>query len=105
MHKAKLNSNGTFSVGKTWNLAELRAVEAFSASIFNDTLRRPANIPALRQPQLFSVTLARTYRWQTDDPRSQVEFITSLVRLFRTVTSGAPLQIAGFRDPDAPSCA
>jgi hypothetical protein len=27
IHKSKLNTNGTFSVGKTWRLAELRAVQ------------------------------------------------------------------------------
>lgn len=27
IHKSKLNNNGSFSVGKTWNLAELRGVE------------------------------------------------------------------------------
>lgn len=27
IHKSKLNMNGTFSVGKTWRLAELRAVQ------------------------------------------------------------------------------
>jgi hypothetical protein len=27
IHKAKLNENGTFSVGKTWPLSELRGVE------------------------------------------------------------------------------
>jgi Exocyst complex component SEC3 N-terminal PIP2 binding PH len=27
IHKSKLNTNGTFSVGKTWRLAELRAIQ------------------------------------------------------------------------------
>jgi exocyst complex component 1 len=27
IHKSKLNTNGTFSVGKTWRLAELRGIQ------------------------------------------------------------------------------
>jgi Exocyst complex component SEC3 N-terminal PIP2 binding PH len=27
IHKSKLNANGSFSVGKTWNLTDLRGVE------------------------------------------------------------------------------
>lgn len=27
IHKSKLNTNGSFSVGKTWKLSELRGVE------------------------------------------------------------------------------
>jgi len=27
IHKSKLNSNGTFSVGKTWRLPEVRAIQ------------------------------------------------------------------------------
>lgn len=32
IHKSKENSNGTFSVGKTWKLSELRAVEVVGVS-------------------------------------------------------------------------
>ena len=30
IHKSKLNTNGTYSVGKTWRLAELRALSVIS---------------------------------------------------------------------------
>lgn len=53
---------------------------------------------------MFNVTLARTYRWQTEDEREQTNFVVSLIKLFRSVTRGAPLQIAGIRDPDAAPC-
>ena len=33
IHKSKLNTNGTFSVGKTWRLAELRALNVISVCI------------------------------------------------------------------------
>jgi hypothetical protein len=32
MHKSKLNSNGTFSVGKSWRLDELRSVQVTNVS-------------------------------------------------------------------------
>lgn len=53
---------------------------------------------------MFNVTLARTYRWQTENEREQNNFVVSLIKLFRSVTRGAPLQIAGIRDPDAAPC-
>ncbi|KAI0079631.1 hypothetical protein K474DRAFT_1617469 [Panus rudis PR-1116 ss-1] len=85
IHKSKLNANGSFSVGKSWSLQDLRGVEVIG-------------------PTLFSITLARTYRWQTENPHDQTEFLIALVRTFRTITRGSvPLQIAGMRDPDAPS--
>ena len=33
IHKSKLNTNGTFSVGKTWRLVELRALNVISVCI------------------------------------------------------------------------
>lgn len=32
IHKSKLNTNGTFSVGKTWKLRELRGVQIVNVS-------------------------------------------------------------------------
>ena len=32
IHKSKLNSNGSFSVGKTWKLSELRGIEVLNVS-------------------------------------------------------------------------
>lgn len=84
IHKSKLNTNGSFSVGKTWSLEDLRGVDVYD-------------------PTTFSITLARTYRWTTDSPIDQTNFIIALVRLFRNVTRGTrPLQLVGLTDPDAP---
>lgn len=33
IHKSKLNTNGTFSVGKTWKLTELRGIKVISVSV------------------------------------------------------------------------
>ena len=53
------------------------------------------------QPLAFNVTLARTYRWQTESEREQANFVVSLIKLFRSQFRGAPLQVVGIRDPDA----
>lgn len=33
LHKSKLNTNGSFSVGKTWKLSELRGIEVSNVRI------------------------------------------------------------------------
>ncbi|PPQ64521.1 hypothetical protein CVT26_002060 [Gymnopilus dilepis] len=82
IHKSKLNTNGTFSVGKTWRLAELRAIQVVG-------------------PTNFNLTLSRTYRWETESREDQASFLEAMVRLFRTVTQGqVPLQLDGVRDFD-----
>ncbi|KAJ6509372.1 exocyst complex component Sec3-domain-containing protein [Mycena vitilis] len=77
LHKSKLNTNGSFSVGKTWRLPELRALQVVN-------------------PLSFNITLSRMYRWNTEEPADQSQFLDALVRLFHTVAPDAPLQLDGF---------
>ncbi|EGN91691.1 hypothetical protein SERLA73DRAFT_67000 [Serpula lacrymans var. lacrymans S7.3] len=80
IHKSKLNTNGSFSVGKTWKLLELRGIEVVT-------------------PMSFNITLARTYKWQTENQSDQSNFITAIIKLYRTVTNDTtPLQLAGVKD-------
>ncbi|KAF9527786.1 exocyst complex component Sec3-domain-containing protein [Crepidotus variabilis] len=84
IHKSKLNTNGTFSVGKTWKLSELRAIQMISALSFN-------------------VTMSRTYKWQTENRDDQAQFVEALVRLFRTLSgSQASLHLDGVKDFEVP---
>ncbi|KAI8990472.1 exocyst complex component Sec3-domain-containing protein [Trametes punicea] len=81
IHKSKLNANGSFSVGKTWKLTELRGIEVLN-------------------PLAFNITMSRTYRWQTENQNDQNTFLSTLVQLFRTVAGGnAPLELIGVREP------
>ncbi|KAJ4485946.1 exocyst complex component Sec3-domain-containing protein [Lentinula aciculospora] len=83
LHKSKLNTNGTFSVGKTWRLAELRAISVIG-------------------PLSFNITLSRTYRWQTENQPDQDAFIKAMIQLFHTVTGGsAQLRLDGLGDSAA----
>ncbi|KAJ7630772.1 exocyst complex component sec3 subunit [Roridomyces roridus] len=83
LHKSKLNTNGSYSVGKTWRLAELRGLQVIN-------------------PLSFNITLSRTYRWQTENPPDQSQFLEAVVRLFRTVLPDASLQLDGLDDAPAP---
>lgn len=54
------------------------------------------------QPQAFNITMARTYKWQTENAVDQSNFLIAIIRLFRQVTGGAAaLQLVGLDDPDA----
>ena len=50
------------------------------------------------QPSTVNITLARTYRWQTEESSEQQEFLHILVDLFRSV-SGGTLQVIGLPEP------
>ncbi|KZO92800.1 hypothetical protein CALVIDRAFT_601259 [Calocera viscosa TUFC12733] len=76
VHKAKENSNGTFSVGKTWKLEELQAVEAHTAISF-------------------SLKFSRRYKWNTTNEREQAQFLNAVIDAYRRVTGGKPLSIVG----------
>lgn len=100
IHKSKLNTNGSFSVGKTWRLPELRAVQVVNVCRFSDLCITAKYIS--NKPLAFNITLSRTYRWQTENPTEQSTFLEALVRLFRTVTAGAAsLQLEGLSVPDS----
>ena len=96
IHKSKLNTNGTFSVGKTWRLAELRAINVISVCVLAAFSYQRFTV---QQPLAFNLTLSRTYRWQTENREDQVNFLDDLVRLFHTVTNGqTSLQLDGVQN-------
>jgi hypothetical protein len=92
-----MNSNGTFSVGKTWRLNELRAVEVINVSCMFVSRSHCALTPT--QPSTFNITLARAYRWQTEKSSEQLEFLHVLVDIFRSI-SGGSLQVIGLSEPE-----
>ncbi|KAJ8083824.1 hypothetical protein AAF712_000742 [Marasmius tenuissimus] len=84
IHKSKLNTNGTFSVGKTWRLAELKGLQVVA-------------------PQTFNITLARTYKWQTENDRDQENFLKAIIKLYNTTTGGSPpLKLEGLGEASQP---
>ncbi|KAL0578603.1 hypothetical protein V5O48_003394 [Marasmius crinis-equi] len=83
IHKSKLNTNGTFSVGKTWRLAELRGLQVVSSQTFN-------------------ITLARTYKWQTENDRDQDDFLKAIIRLYNSTLGSPPLKLEGLGETSQP---
>lgn len=70
-HKARENSNGTFQIGRTWDLFELELIE------------RDVEIP-----QGFILVMGKKYYWQTNSAKERTVFIKSLVSIFMENTGG-----------------
>ncbi|WFD02584.1 hypothetical protein MOBT1_001264 [Malassezia obtusa] len=72
LYKAKRNANGSFSIGKEWDLATLKELEL--------------------QPESYvRITLSRSYRWQADKSQNPAEFLTSLARALQALTGRMPV--------------
>lgn len=80
INKAKRNANGSFSIGKDWDLNTLREVQ-------------------VHQPDVFTITLTRPYQWQTQQPREQHLFLQSLVKVYRKYTETDGPNLVGIDVP------
>ncbi|KAI9649044.1 hypothetical protein NHQ30_001611 [Ciborinia camelliae] len=94
MHKARENANGSFSIGKTWMLDDLSAVESFSGAI-------PANAEEEQRKQWaggmgFIVTIGKPYYWQANTQKEKQFFIASLVKIYTKYTGGKAPELIGF---------
>ncbi|KIW41146.1 uncharacterized protein PV06_06729 [Exophiala oligosperma] len=99
VHKARENPNGTFSIGKTWNLDELNAILSYSSLV-----------PATPQQQMekqwasntgFTITLGKPYFWSAPTPKEKDFFIASLIKIYRKYTGGKVPDLIGFSPQDA----
>ena len=86
INKAKRNANGSFSIGKDWDLNTLREVQVI-------------------QPDVFSITLSRPYQWQTQQPVEQHLFLQSLVKVYRKYTQDHGPRLIGIEVPLSTSSA
>jgi len=94
MHKARENANGTFSIGKTWMLDDLSAVQSFSGSTPNSKEEE-------QQKQWaggigFIVTIGKPYYWQANTQKEKQFFVASLVKIFTKYTGGKAPELVGF---------
>lgn len=80
MHKARENPNGSFSIGKTWNLDDLQSI----------TSHPPPNEKGL------TVTILKPYYWQANSAKEKDFFISSLVKIYRKYTGGRVPELLGF---------
>ncbi|RMZ77072.1 hypothetical protein DV738_g4588, partial [Chaetothyriales sp. CBS 135597] len=94
VHKARENANGTFSIGKTWSLDELTAIQSYTGL-------QPSNQQERLERQWaglvgFIVSLGKPYFWQATTPKEKDFFIASLVKIYRKYTGGRVPQLIGF---------
>jgi exocyst complex component 1 len=96
MHKARENNNGSFSIGKTWNLEELSAIESFSSSSNPPQSDREAQFRQWAGSVGFTVTITKPYYWQAGTAKEKDFFIASTVKIYRKYTKGQIPELRGF---------
>ncbi|CAH0048359.1 unnamed protein product [Clonostachys solani] len=92
MHKSKENPNGTFSIGKTWNLDDLTHIESFTSPQANPQHREWAGDTG------FIVTLVKPYFWLAQSDKEKKFFIASMIKIYGKYTGGLVPELLGF-DP------
>ncbi|KAI5861404.1 exocyst complex component Sec3-domain-containing protein [Durotheca rogersii] len=92
MHKSKENANGTFSIGKTWDLNDMTVIESFTAATVDLQKREWAGETG------FVVNLGKPYYWQAQGDKEKKFFIASLIKIYGKYTGGNVPELRGF-DP------
>lgn len=96
MHKAKENTNGTFSIGQTWLLNELSKIESFTG-------KTPTSYEEQQQKTWardvgFIIHLKKEYFWRVETLKEKNFFIKSLANIHKKYTGGKgpALELVGF---------
>ncbi|KPM34752.1 hypothetical protein AK830_g11832 [Neonectria ditissima] len=90
MHKSKENTNGTFSIGKTWNLDDLSHIESYTGAQVNPSHREWVGETG------FLVTIGKPYFWQAQTDKEKKFFIASLIKIYGKYTGGKVPELVGF---------
>ncbi|KAI9814651.1 MAG: hypothetical protein M1827_003207 [Pycnora praestabilis] len=96
VHKARENANGTFSIGKTWVLDDLTAIESYTGAPPPDEEAQKRKLWAGGVG--FIITIQKPYYWQAGTSKEKEFFIASLVKIYRKYTGGRLPELIGF-DP------
>ncbi|ESZ94674.1 hypothetical protein SBOR_4925 [Sclerotinia borealis F-4128] len=94
MHKARENANGSFSIGKTWMLDDLSAVESFNGAVPASSEEEQRKLWAGGMG--FIVTIGKPYYWQANTQKEKQFFIASLVKIYTKYTGGRAPELIGF---------
>ncbi|RKF59840.1 Exocyst complex component SEC3 [Golovinomyces cichoracearum] len=94
VHKARENANGTFSIGKTWILDDLSAVQSYTGAT-------PPGPNGEQHKQWagstgFIVTLGKSYYWKANSQKEKQFFIASLIKIYHKYTGGEIPELIGF---------
>jgi len=90
IHKSKENPNGTFSIGKTWFLDDLTAIESYTSPTVNPNAQQWAGDVG------FVVALGKPYYWQAQTDKEKKFFIASLIKIYNKYTGGRNPTLTGF---------
>ncbi|KAL2132178.1 hypothetical protein VTI74DRAFT_4119 [Chaetomium olivicolor] len=90
VHKSKENPNGTFSIGKTWFLDDLSAIESFTSPTASPNNQQWAGNVG------FVVTLGKPYYWEAQTDKEKKFFIASLIKIYNKYTGGRTPNLTGF---------
>ena len=98
VHKARENAEGTFSIGKTWMLEDLSAIQSYASFV-------PRTQGEQQQKEWasncgFTVTIGKPYYWHARTSKEKEYFIGSLVKIYRKYTNGNMPNLIGFDDSE-----
>ncbi|PYH41430.1 GTP-Rho binding exocyst subunit SEC3 [Aspergillus saccharolyticus JOP 1030-1] len=94
LHKARENNDGSFSIGKTWMLDDLSAIQSYNALVPSTPLEQQQKQWALNLG--FVVTVGKPYYWHARTAKEKDFFIGSLVKIYRKYTGGKVPTLIGF---------
>ncbi|KAL5339060.1 exocyst complex component Sec3-domain-containing protein [Aspergillus crustosus] len=94
MHKARENNDGSFSIGKTWMLDDLSAIQSFNAWVPSTPLEEQQKQWASTVG--FLVNVGKPYYWHAKTPKEKDFFIASLVKIYKKYTGGKMPNLIGF---------
>ena len=98
LHKARENPQGTFSIGKTWVLDDLTAIDSWTGVV-----------PATHEEQLRKewagntgvlLTIQKPYFWQIATQKEKDFFVGSLIKIYRKYTKGREPRLSGFTNKE-----
>ena len=94
MHKCRQNNNGSFSIGKTWDLDHLSKIQSFTNLAPKDAQEQQAK--QLAGDVGFTITIQKPYYWKANTSKEKDFFIYSLVKIFKKYTGGKSPELIGF---------
>jgi hypothetical protein len=94
LHKARENANGTFSIGKSWPMEDLSAVENYVHLKPKD--EEEAQKQKWAGEKGFTVTISKPYYWEAGTAKEKEFFIGSMVKIYNKYTKGEYPILTGF---------
>ncbi|KAK5167688.1 uncharacterized protein LTR77_007387 [Saxophila tyrrhenica] len=88
LHKARENADGSFSIGRTWNIEDLASIESFSNATLPSTSEQEARMRAWASDAGFVVTFEKGCYWRASSAEEKERFIEELVKTLTDRTGG-----------------